>query len=306
MGTKNLTKYYLAAITAFAIWGFFSLALKPLHQYPSLDILFYRVFLCAVLMLLITFTAKRRVLQQNIQIFKSLPQQEKRRIVIINTGSGLLLTVNWFLFIYVMNHISVKAASLAYLVCPIITTLIAYFLLKEKLTKQQWLAIGLSMIGCLLLSFNHIIDLVFSLAVGASYALYLVIQRRNIGLDKFLVLTFHIVLSAMLLLPFYPFFSASAPTSIKFYTYISIIAVLFTIVPLFLNLYALKGLTSSITGMLINVNPIIGFIIAITVYNEKVDLIQTVAYTIIFFSVIVFNIRFSKKGSSQMPDIACN
>jgi chloramphenicol-sensitive protein RarD len=301
MTTKNLTKYYIAAITAFALWGFFSLVLKPLHQYSSLDILFYRVFLCAVLMLLITFTVKRRVLLQNIQIFKSLPQKQKRRIALINTGSGLLLTVNWFLFIYVMNHISIKAASLAYLVCPIITTLIAYFLLKEKLTKQQWMAIGLSTLGCLLLSFNHIIDLMFSLVVGATYALYLVIQRKNTGLDKFLVLTFHIVFSAMLLLPFYPFFSAALPTSIKFYTYVSIIAVMFTIVPLFLNLYALKGLTSSITGMLININPIIGFIIAIMVYNEKVDLIQILSYAIIFLSVIIFNIRLNKK---QAPELA--
>lgn len=303
MGTTKLTKYYVAAITAFAIWGFFSLALKPLHEYPSLDILFYRVFLCAALMLLITFTIKRQILQQNIQIFKDLSANEKRRITLLNVGSGLLLTGNWFLFIYVMNHISVKAASLAYLVCPIITTVIAYFLLKEKLTKQQWGAICLSVVGCLLLSFNHIIDLVFSLVVGASYALYLVIQRKNTGLDKFLVLAFHIVFSAILLLPFYPFFSAALPTSAKFYTYISIIAVLFTIVPLFLNLYALKGLTSSITGMLININPIIGFIIAIIVYNEKVDLVQTVAYTIIFFSVIIFNVRFSKKQTPELANV---
>ena len=303
MGTKNLTKYYLAAITAFAIWGFFSLVLKPLHNYPSLDILFYRVFLCAALMLLITFTVKRRVLLQNIQIFGAFSANAKKRILLLNTGSGLLLTGNWFFFIYVMNHISVKAASLAYLVCPIITTLIAYFLLKEKLTKQQWGAIGLSMVGCLLLSFNHIIDLVFSLVVGASYALYLVIQRKNTGFDKFLVLAFHIVFSAILLLPFYPYFSASLPTGVKFYTYVSIIAVMFTIVPLFLNLYALKGLTSSTTGMLININPIIGFIIAITVYNEKADLIQTVAYTVIFFSVIIFNIRFGKKQTPELANV---
>ena len=306
MGTKNLTKYYLAAITAFVIWGFFSLVLKPLHQYPSLDILFYRVFLCAISMLLLTFTVKRTVLKQDIQIFKALSAKAKKRIVILNTSSGLLLTGNWFFFIYAMNHISVKAASLAYLVCPVITTLIAYFLLKEKLTKQQWLAIGFSAIGCLLLSFNHIIDLAFSLVVGASYALYLVIQRKNTGFDKFLVLTFHIVFSAILLLPFYPFFSGNLPTDIKFYTYVSIIAVMFTIVPLFLNLYALKGLTSSTTGMLLNTNPIIGFILAITVYNEKVDLIQTAAYTVIFFSVIIFNIRFSKKEAPQVAEVGSN
>ena len=46
-------KYYFAAFTAFLIWGFFSLALKPLRNFPSLDILFYRVFLSSIVMLLI-------------------------------------------------------------------------------------------------------------------------------------------------------------------------------------------------------------------------------------------------------------
>jgi chloramphenicol-sensitive protein RarD len=297
----NKTKYYVAGISAFSIWGFFSFVLKPIHQYPSLDILFYRVFLCAALMLLITFTAKRRVLIENIQTFKGLSPKAKKRFLLLNIGGGLFLTGNWFFFIYVMNHISIKATSLAYLVCPILTTLLAFFLLKEKLNKLQWLAIGLSTVGCLLLSFGHMMDMVFSLVVGLSYALYLVSQRKNTGFDKFLVLTFHIVFSALILLPLYPFFSAELPTSPVFYGYIAVIVVLFTIIPLFLNLYALKALSSSTTGMLLNINPIIGFIIAITVFHEKIDLVQIIAYSVIFFSVIMFNVRV--KSAEKQPEV---
>ncbi|MBE9583488.1 EamA family transporter [Mucilaginibacter sp. JRF] len=284
-------KYYTAGIVAFAIWGFFSFVLKPLHAYASLDILFYRVFLCTAIMLVIAITAKRRVLAENIQHFKSLPASEKRNNLMLNIGGGIFLTGNWFFFIYVMNHISIKATSLAYLVCPILTTLLAFVFLKEKLNRLQWAAILLSAAGCLLLSLGHLMDMVFSMIVALSYALYLVSQRRNVGFDKTLVLTFHFLVSALLLLPLYPFFSEALPTSMEFYIYIGIISVLFTIIPLFLNLYALKVLTSSTVGMLLNINPIIGFIIAVTVFKEHIDQLQIIAYSIIFISVIIFNIR---------------
>src|SRR5690606_20383339 len=87
-------KYYLIAFLSFVIWGFFSLALKPLHNYPSLDILFYRVFLCAVILLLISLFIRRSVLKQNIAIYKAMPPREQRSILMRTIGGGVLLTAN--------------------------------------------------------------------------------------------------------------------------------------------------------------------------------------------------------------------
>jgi chloramphenicol-sensitive protein RarD len=292
----NNSKYYLAAITAFTTWGFFSLVLKPLHAYSSIDILFYRVFLCAALISLIILLFKRKMLLENIAEFNALPLSAKRKSVWLNVAGGIFLTVNWFSFIYVMNHISIKATSLAYLVCPILTTLLANFVLEEKLTKTQWLAIGLSFIGCGVLSYTNPMDIMFSLVIGLSYALYLVSQRENIKFDKTLVLGFHIIFSSILLAPFYPLYSASIPSAASFYLYIGLIAVAFTILPLFLNLYALKGINSSTVGMLLNINPLIAFVLAIVIFEEPIDLTQIIAYIIIFISVIVFNVHlFSRK-----------
>ena len=283
------TKYYLAAITCFVIWGFFSLALKPIHEYPSLDILFYRVFSCSILMLLITFAFKRRKVKETVQIFKALSTSEKRKAILLNIGGSVFLMLNWFTFIYVMNHVSVKATSLAYLVCPILTTLLAYFILKEKLSKTQWISVGLSISGCLLLSYAAIMDMFFSIIIGLTYACYLVSQRINKGFDKFIILTFHITLAALFLLPFYPAYSGPVPTEFKFYFCIETIAVLFTIFPLFLNLYALSGINSSTVGMLLNINPMIAFGLANFVYHEEISSLQITAYSIIFIAVIVFN-----------------
>ena len=146
--SKNF-KHYLAAIVAFSIWGFFSLVLKPLHAYAPLDILFYRVFSCAVIMSVISLLFKRKSILDNLRLLKSLPKKNRLIIIVLNVIGSIFLTVNWFSFIYVMNHVSVRATSIAYLVCPILTTLLAFFLLSERLTRLQWFSVVLSGYGCL-------------------------------------------------------------------------------------------------------------------------------------------------------------
>lgn len=285
----RINKYYLAAFSAFFVWGFFSLALKPLHDYPSLDILFYRVFFSVVTMLLINLSFRKKVLKKDWKHFKSMTHKQQRSVVLLTLGGGVFLSSNWFVFIYVMNHISVKAASLAYLICPILTTIFAFFILKEKLSKWQWFAVMISAFSCVLLSLNHFEDIFYSLITAATYAMYLVSQRKNSELDKFLVLTIQLVFTALILLPFYPNYSGTLPTESLFYTCLLVIVVCFTIIPLFLNLYALKGINSSAVGIMIYINPIIGFLLAIFYYHEQVTNLQLFSYFLILVSIVVFN-----------------
>ncbi|MCF2486914.1 EamA family transporter [Dyadobacter sp. CY347] len=288
----KFSKHYLAAFISFVIWGFFSLALKPLKAYASLDILFYRVFLCAVIMAVISLFVRVKVLKENVKTFRQMPPAQKKRVTLLTLAGGLLLTANWFFFIYVMNHISVKAASFAYLVCPIMTTVIAYFVLNEKLSKWQWAAVSLSVLSCMLLSFSNVADIAYSLIVALSYAFYLVSQRKNVGMDKFLVLTVQIIFSALILLPFYPQYSEALPTEFSFYALIFVIAVLFTIVPLYMNLYALQSVTSSTMGILLYINPLMNFFIALVYFHEPINSIQITAYSLILLSIVIFNERF--------------
>lgn len=281
----------MAAIASFIIWGFISFGLKPLHAYPSTDILFYRIFFCVAIMLAINLIFGRKKLNEAAQVFSAMPKNQKRNLVASTAVSGLLLAANWFFFIYVMNHVSVKTASFAYLVCPILTTVLAFFILKEKLIRQQWLAVGLSVIGCVMLSFNDFLDIFYSLIVAATYALYLVIQKKITSIDRFLLLNVQLVISALVLLPFFPAFSGPVPGEVHFYGYILVMAVVFTIIPLFLNLYALKAIKSSTVGILLYINPIIGFLLAAFYYGEKITIMQVAAYTIILISIAIFNFR---------------
>lgn len=242
-------------------------------------------------MTVVTVLFRKVKLRDNLKYFKTLPQNSKRKIVGLNVLSSVLLTGNWFSFIYVMNHISVRATSVAYLVCPIITTILAFFILREKLTKLQWISVFLSAAGCILLSYSNLLDMVYSSLIGSTYACYLIIQSANSKFDKFLVLNFHMILAALILLPFFPTYSGPIPTDFTFYFYIEIIAVMYTIVPLLLNLFALSGIASSKVGMILNINPIIAFILAGAVYHEALGGLQIVSYSTIFIAVIVFNAK---------------
>ncbi|HSN48460.1 MAG TPA: EamA family transporter, partial [Flavobacterium sp.] len=246
---------------------------------------------------LVNLVFRRNVIRKNWNHFNSMSQEQKRSTVVLTLGGSIFLASNWFVFIFVMNHVSVKAASLAYLICPILTTVIAFYALKETLTKGQWIAVMISILGCVLLSLNHFEDIFYSLIVAATYALYLVSQRKNSELDKFLVLTIQLVFTALILLPFYPKYSGTIPTEPLFYGCLLVIVVFFTIIPLFLNLYALKGINSSTVGIMIYINPIINFLLAIFYYNEQVSLLQLCSYFLILVSIVVFNAKliFSRK-----------
>lgn len=291
----NNTKYYAAAITAFVIWGFFGFVLKPIDHYPSLDILFYRVFVAGGIMATVNILIRPRIIRETRALLLEMPRPQRIKTIVQVLGGGVLLMANWFFFIYVMNHVSIKAASFAYILCPILTTLLASFLLKEKLSLTQWFAVGLSVLSCAILSTHKFTDLLYSLIVALSYALYLVTQPKNNRLDKFLTLAVQIAFSALLLLPFYPEYRGAIPTETSFYVFIFIIAVVYTIIPLLLNLYALKGLKSSVMGILLYINPLINFIVAIGYYKEPIDGLQIIAYLIILFSVVIFNLDILKK-----------
>jgi chloramphenicol-sensitive protein RarD len=74
-----------------------------------------------------------------------------------------------------------------------------------------------------------------------------------------------------------------------------VLSVVFTIVPLFLNLYALKELNSGTVGILLYINPIINFGMAFWYFGEQTTPHKALAYGLILLSIVVYNLKFKKK-----------
>lgn len=285
----KISKYYLAAIFSYVIWGFFSLALKPLSHHSAMTILFFRIFFSVLFAVAVCMLFRRDKLRESLAKYKSLEPKTRKRAAILTIGGGILLSANWLSFIYVMNHINLKAGSFAYLICPILTALISVAVLGEKLKKWQWAAVVLSAASCVLLGFKHMNELGYSLIVAVSYALYLVSQSKNHYLDRFVQLTLQLIVALIVTLPLYPSIIDNLPSDTSFYLIMVLVALLFTVTPLLLNLFAFQGVSSSTVGILLYLNPLINFALAVLYFKEKVSTEQAIAYLLIVGSIVLFN-----------------
>jgi chloramphenicol-sensitive protein RarD len=286
---KSKSRYLFAAFLSVAIWGFFSIPLRNLKAFPSEEILYYRIFTSLVVIWIAILLFRRKILTKDIRYFKNALPKEKRIIVFQIIGATILLTLNWYTFIYAVNHINLKSAAFAYMVCPLITAFGGFLILKEELSNLKLVALGIALLSIIMLATGSFIDVLWSVIIAALYAFYLIIQRKMQHLDKLNVLALQITVAVLLMLPFYIYHHADFPTGVWFWSHIVIIAVVFTVIPLFLSLYALIGIPSSTLGIIIYVNPIIAFAVAVLYFNEKISLHQLLAYLLLLFAVFLFN-----------------
>jgi chloramphenicol-sensitive protein RarD len=283
------SRYLLAAFLSVAIWGFFAIPLRNLKSFPSEEILYYRIFTSLVVIWITIILFRRKALKADLVYYKKALPKAKRIIIYQIVGATILLTLNWYTFIYAVNHVSLKAAAFAYMVCPLITAFGGFLILKEHLTKLKLIALGIALLSILLLATGSLIEVLWSVGIAALYGFYLIIQRKMQHLDKLNVLALQITLAVIFMLPFYIYHHQGFPTGLWFWSNITIIAVVFTIIPLFLSLYALIGIPSSTLGVIIYLNPIIAFTVAILYFNEQIDLHQLMAYSLLLFAVFLFN-----------------
>jgi chloramphenicol-sensitive protein RarD len=288
-------KHYIAAVSAFIIWGFFSIPLRALSDYSAGEILYFRILFSLLVLAIVILTLKRGQLHSDYKRLLSLPQDKRRNVVLLTLAGGALLCVNWLTFIYIVNNINIKTASFSYLICPVITAILGYVLIAEKLSRQQWFAVVLCALSCLLMGLNSSLELGYSMLTALTYALYLISQRKNQGYDRIIVLGVQVLFSFIILSFMFPLLVKQVPIESNFYVIIILIAAMFTVLPLFLNLFALNKINSATIGILMYLNPLINFSVAFLVYDEKASALQIGGYIIIIIALVIFNLANFKK-----------
>lgn len=296
----NSQRHYTAAISAFIMWGFFSIPLRALREYSAGEILYFRIALSLVVLVAVIAIFRKSSIRATVDAFRAHTPNKRISVAALTLVGGALLTVNWLTFIYIVNNINIKTASFSYLICPVITAALGVVLIRESMTRLQWIAVLLCTISCILIGLNSALELGYSFLTALTYALYLISQRKNQGFDRMVVLCIQVCFSLILLSAIFPLLVNEVPASGTFYGLIFLIAVLFTVVPLFLNLYALNRINSATIGILMYINPIINFTVAFVVFKENITALQLVGYVIIFIAVILFNLPYIKRLSASV------
>ena len=282
-------KYFFAAIVSVAMWGFFSIPLRNLIAYPSEEILYYRIFASMAMIWIAILIFRKKELGIDLKYLFSIGGYERRVILVQVVISTVLLTLNWYTFIYAVNNVTLQSAAFAYMVCPLITAFGGFLLLREELSKLKLVSLVVALLSIILLASGSLKEVAWSVMIASLYAFYLIIQRKMQHLDKLNVLAVQITVAVVLMLPFYFSGHNAIPEDLIFWENIAIIAMFFTIIPLFLSLYSLIGIPSSTLGIIIYINPIIAFAVAILYFGEHIDPHKLFAYLLLLISVVMFN-----------------
>ncbi|WP_233789326.1 EamA family transporter [Sphingobacterium sp. HMA12] len=301
--TVSRGKYLFAAFLAPFIWGFMSIPVRWIREYPAEDILYFRIVAALAALWIYLLLFQRKTLRLDIHKFRELSKKGKIRQTGLTVLASLLIFGNWFTYIYAVNHISIQSAALAYLTCPLITATAACFILKEELRSIQKVALLIAFGSVCLLAKGSLHDVLWAVTIATCYAFYLIVQRVSTGFNKLNQLVVQLSICALFVVPKLVYNHHDIPTDPIFWGTIMLIAVIFTIIPLFLSMYALIGISSTTTGVLLYINPIIAFALAATYFQEPVPFIKYVAYGIILIAIVLFNssnFRQIRKNSARL------
>lgn len=293
-------KYFVAGFSANVIWGFFSIALRLIDAWPADTILYFRIFLSFLFVWLFLLFFRYSRWSQDLKRIKSLDKKERKRLLFLLLLSSILIMGNWFTFIYAVNNISIQSAAFAYLICPLITTLAGFLILKEKLSKIKWISLGMALVSVIVLGQTSLIEVFWAILIASFYAFYMIIQRVLKDIDKFNFLAVQLIICSLIVLPLSFMSDTPTPSSWMFWLIISLVAIVFTIIPLFLSMYALNGVASATMGILIYINPIISFAVAIFYFNELISIGQLLAYLFLLLAIVLYNSAFIRQIFSKL------
>lgn len=276
-----------------------SIAIRWVKDYPAEDILYYRILTALFILWGFTLIFRSNALRTDITHYSSLSPVAKKKFIFLTLLSAALIFGNWFAYIYAVNHISIQSAAFAYLICPLLTAISAYIILKEQLSNIKKVALLFAMISVIMLASGSMTEVIWSISVGLLYALYLVIQRLSQGFDKLNVLGIQLLICSLFVIPKLIFNQHNIPNDAIFWIDIIVIALVFTIIPLYLSMYALTKISSTTTGVLLYINPLIAFTLAVVYFKETVDPHKYIAYAIIVLAIVLFNWQTLKRLSKK-------
>ena len=152
-------------------WGLVPIYWKLLSEIPALEILAHR-FVWTIVFLGVLLSWQRRWPEV-------IANLRSRRSALFCFGSGVMVSVNWLIFIWAVNIGRVLETSLGYFMTPLVNVLLGAVILRERLTAWQIASILIAAIGVsvLALGYGHFP----SIAVGlcTSFGLYGLLRKQS-------------------------------------------------------------------------------------------------------------------------------
>lgn len=283
----------LNVLGCYILWGLLPIFWKLLAGVNSAYVLAQRIVFSCVFCLAVILIRKNGG-----EIGKIIKNKSERRKFFL---CGILISINWGVYILTVAMGRILEASLAYYMNPLFSVLIGAIFFKERLSRVQWASVALAFAGVMFSVIRYGEVPYLAIIIGLSFALYGAL-KKGIKADS----ETSICMETMAVLPIALIFIAYAQFS-GFTTFSSLTtaeALLLiatgpiTSIPLMLFAKGIKGTSIVTSGILMYINPTLQLIVGVFIYNEAFTQTNAITFAFVWAAVILFvfdSLRKQKK-----------
>ncbi|MEZ7754279.1 EamA family transporter RarD [Microbacterium paraoxydans] len=288
--------------SAYLLWGVLPLYFLLLQPTGPWEVVAWRVLLSFVFcLLLLTVT---RGWAAFLAIVRS------PRLLGWTALAGLLIYVNWQVFVLGTLSGNVVETALGYFINPITTVLLGVFVLKERIRRLQWVAVGIAAIAVVVIvvAYGHVPWI--ALTLTASFGLYGLIKKKigpavdavsGLTLESFWLIPIAVVQLVIV---------ATTPAGLTIGTagwphaVLLAFAGVATAVPLLLFAAGTRRVDLAVIGMLQFLTPILQFLIGVVVLHEPMPPERWIGFVLVWIAIAVFVVDLllaARRGRRDTP-----
>lgn len=278
-----MNKGILYGIGAYTIWGLLPIYWKTIKHVPPGEILANRMVWSLVFVLVLLAVKQRWDWVR--------PALHSRRILLTFTTTAVILSINWFTYIWAVNSGFIVETSLGYFINPLVNVLLGVLFLKESLRRGQLAAIGLAVVGVSYLTLSYGAFPWIALTLAFTFGFYGLLRKTaplpsTEGLALETAVLFVPALSYLIWLALQgrSAFDAGDPLT----DVLLVLTGIATGLPLLLFGAAARRITLTNLGLLQYLAPTLQFMIGVYIYHEPFTRNRLIGFGIIWLALFIY------------------
>jgi chloramphenicol-sensitive protein RarD len=276
----------LYAAAAYILWGVFPIYFKMLQGISPLEVLLNRM-VWSLAFLLIVLASRRQ--------WSWISKVTRQPKVLAGFAlSAVLLSVNWYIYIWAVNNGHVIDSSLGYFINPLVNVVLGFLLLHERLRPTQWAAVALAAAGVAWLTWQTGHAPWIALMLAFTFGFYGLLRKtatlgplEGLSLETFLLFPLAFGYQAMLALNGHNAFLQASTSS----RWLLMAAGPITAVPLLLFAAGARRIPMSTLGLLQYMAPSLQLLVGILIFNEPFGGERLLGFAVIWAALALYSME---------------
>ena len=279
---------------AYLIWGLFPAFFKLLPESTPLEIISHRIFWSSIFLLILVLL--------RCQAGKVIQALTDRKVLLTLSVSTLLIATNWLTFLFAVQRGEVLQSSLGYFITPLLSVLLGFVFLRERLGLLQKTSVLFAFAGVLYLIVGYGRIPWLALILAISFGFYGLL-RKVAKIDALIGLTVETLLLAPVAAIYIVYLSGSEQATflsgVQSYNLLLPLSGVITAIPLLFFVAAARRLPLASIGFLQYITPSLHFILAVIVFAEPFSRTQFVSFLLIWTGLVVYSVDAILKHRQQ-------